>query len=145
MKATQLMTRDVRCILPETSIAEAFRLMHELGVRHLPVVREGMLVGMVSDRDFLGYATRTRDGGLVFSNKVTAGQVMSMDPVVGLQGAPVSELADTMLTKHIDSLPIVGEGRRLVGLVTSADLLTLLLERAEPLPMTFRIRPTVSA
>jgi acetoin utilization protein AcuB len=145
MKATQLMTRDVRCILPETTIAEAYRLMHELGVRHLPVVREGMLVGMVSDRDFLGYATRSRDGALVFSNKVTAGQVMSMDPVVGLQGAPVSELADTMLTKHIDSLPIVGEGRRLVGLVTSADLLTLLLERAEPLPMTFRIRPTVSA
>lgn len=145
MKATQLMTRDVRCILPETSIAEAFRLMHELGVRHLPVVREGMLVGIVSDRDFLGYATRARDGGLVFSNKVTAGQVMTLDPVVGLQGAPVSELANTMLTKHIDSLPIVGEGRRLVGLVTSADLLTLLLERAEPLPMTFRIRPTVSA
>lgn len=145
MKATQLMTRDVRCILPETSLAEAFRLMHELGVRHLPVVREGRLVGVVSDRDFLGYATLARDGALVFSNKVTAGQVMSLDPVVGLQGAPVSELANTMLTKHIDCLPIVGEGRRLVGLVTSADLLTLLLERAEPLPMTFRIRPSVSA
>ncbi|MEW5740106.1 MAG: CBS domain-containing protein [Myxococcota bacterium] len=144
MKATQFMTREVRCILPETSAAEAWRLMHELGAKHLPVVREGKLVGVLSDRDFLGFCTRSRDGSLVFSD-VAAGQVMSVDPVVGLEGASVAELARTMLTHHIDSLPIVGEGRTLVGLVTSTDLLTLLLESREELPMTFRIRPQVSA
>ncbi|MCC6336194.1 MAG: hypothetical protein IT380_19680 [Myxococcales bacterium] len=50
-----------------------------------------------------------------------------------------------MSTHHLDALPIVGEGRKLTGLVTSTDLLTLLLETREALPMTFRIRPQASA
>jgi acetoin utilization protein AcuB len=144
MKARQVMTRDVRCVLPETSLAEAWRLMHEHGMRHLPVVRDGRLVGLVSDRDFLGFVAKAADGSLVFSN-VTVGRVMSTEPIVAVDGAPVSELARTMVSHAIDSLPIVADGGLLVGLVTSTDLLVLLLEVREPLGVTYRIRPEASA
>lgn len=144
MKARQVMTRDVRCVLPETSLAEAWRLMHEHGMRHLPVVREGRLVGVVSDRDFLGFVDKAADGSLVFSD-VAVARVMSTEPIVAVDGAPVSELARTMISHGIDSLPIVADGGLLVGLVTSTDLMMLLLEVREPLPVTYRIRPEARA
>lgn len=144
MKARQVMTRDVQCVLPGTSLAEAWRVMHEHGLRHLPVVLEGKLVGMLSDRDFLGFVDKAADGSLVFSD-VAVGKVMSTEPIVAKHGAPVSELARTMISNGIDSLPVVLDGGMLVGLVTSTDLLVLLLEVREPLPVTYRIRPEATA
>lgn len=144
MKVKELMTRDVQAILPETSLAEAWRLMHELKVRHLPVVREGRLAGIVSDRDFVGWVTRARDGGLIFP-AVTAGEVMTLNPVVCTQGAAVAEIARTMVSRQLDCVPILGEGNALVGLVTSTDLMLLLMEAREQLPVTFHVRPPVHA
>lgn len=144
MKTTHVMTRDVRCILPETTLAEAWRVMHEAGVRHLPVLRGGKLAGLVSDRDFLGFTDKMPDGSLVFS-PVPVGQVMSTDVIVAKKGAPVSELARTMISNAVDALPIVADGGALVGLVTSTDLMVLLLESSEPVPVTYRIRPEVTA
>lgn len=144
MKARQVMTRDVQCVLPGTSLAEAWRIMHEHGMRHLPVVLEGKLVGMLSDRDFLGYVDKAADGSLVFSD-VPVAKVMSIEPIVAVDGAPVSELARTMISHGIDSLPVVLESGVLVGLVTTTDLMVLLLEVREPLPVTYRIRPEARA
>lgn len=145
MKARQLMTREVQSILPETPLAEAWQLMHALKVRHLPVTVEGKLVGLVSDRDFLGYVVRAKDGSLIFEGAVKAGQVMTLDPVACVQGAPVSELAEQMLTRQIDCVPIVNKERQLVGLVTSTDLMAMLLATREEVPLTFHVRPAVHA
>jgi CBS domain-containing protein len=83
-------------------------------------------------------------GALIFSD-LPVGRIMSTAPVVAVHGAPVSELARTMLNHGIDSLPVVAEGGVLVGLVTSTDLLVLLLEVAEPLSVTYRIRAEATA
>lgn len=63
----------------------------------------------------------------------------------GLRCAPVSESARTMISNAVDALPIVADGGALVGLVTSTDLTVLLLESSEPVPVTYRIRPEVTA
>jgi len=51
MIARDLMTPDPLTVTPQASIAEAWDVMRELAVRHVPVVEDGVLVGMLSDRD----------------------------------------------------------------------------------------------
>jgi CBS domain-containing protein len=56
------MTREVLTIGPETSLHEAARLMAARWIRHLPVVRDGDVVGVVSQRDLVGvFAALSRD------------------------------------------------------------------------------------
>jgi len=140
MKASRLMTRDVQTVLPETPLARAWEVMRDLGFRHLPVVREGKLVGLVSDRDLLGHAAHLRSGSLVFGDTVV-GEVMTLNPVVCAKGTPVSEIAETLLQERIDCVPIVSVDNQLVGLVTSSDLVAVLLDKKHPehLPFTFRV------
>ena len=144
MRAKEVMTRDVQAILPETSLMEAYLLMQDLRVRHLPVVVEGRLVGVVSDRDFLGWATRLEDGSLKFV-KTSVGSVMTLNPVASVQGATVAEMVKLMMSRQIDCLPIVTLENKLVGMVTSTDLMALLQDQRRELPVAFHVRPAVRA
>ena len=57
------MTRELITVPPRTDVAEAARLMAERGVRHLPVIDRGRLVGMVSIRDLLTWGLQEVTGG----------------------------------------------------------------------------------
>lgn len=137
MRAKEIMTRDIVCIEPDAPIGEAHAIMKELSVRHLPVVASGRFLGILSDRDILPF---TEQGEVVVPRLVE--EVMTESPVVSDKRASISELAGLMLEHKIDSLPIVELGR-LVGLVTSTDLLLLLREtdsaETQVLPFLYRI------
>jgi CBS domain-containing protein len=128
------MTRDVVVVAPTVGVSSALRMMERLKVRHLPVVEACRLVGILSDRDLSGAA----------ASKMTCGEAMTPAPVTALPDAPVGQIAALMLSHKIDSVPIVGSSGVLVGLVTSTDLLALLVDRAEaqvlPLPFDYRLR-----
>jgi CBS domain-containing protein len=57
------MSRDLATVAPRDDVADAARLMSERGVRHLPVVERGGLVGMVSIRDLIAWAVEELTGG----------------------------------------------------------------------------------
>jgi predicted transcriptional regulator len=71
---------------------------------------------------------------------------MTPAPITCLPNTPVGQVAELMLAHKIDSVPVVDGGGVLVGLVTSSDLLALLVERdqAQVLPFAFRLRLTDS-
>ncbi len=142
MKASRVMTVNVTCITPETPLPRAQEIMKELRVRHLPVVAQGRLVGILSDRDLLMRGSLQKDG--MFSvPDMPAGLAMTVSPISCSPGTPVSRLAGLMVEHRIDSLPIVGLQNELVGLVTSTDLLALLREPeqiSEVLPFSFQLR-----
>ena len=141
MKASRIMTVQVTCITPDTSLRQAQQLMRKLRVRHLPVVSHGVLCGILSDRDLLARGT-LEDGVLVVPNLPTV-QAMTLQPITCRPGAPVSQLAALMLEHRIDSLPIVNSLNELVGLVTSSDLIALLREPehvTDTLPFSFQLR-----
>jgi len=50
----EIMTRDPRSVSPERSAIDALRLMHDIGCRHIPIVENGCVVGVVSRADFRG-------------------------------------------------------------------------------------------
>jgi acetoin utilization protein AcuB len=140
MDAKTPMTRDVIVVIPELPLSAAWRLMGRKRIRHLPVVRAGTLLGILSDRDVLARARRTPEGELEVPDD-PVGAAMTPSPITCEPTTSVSELARVMTERKIDALPVV-DGERLVGLVTSTDLLLLLidLDRAHPLPFDYRVQ-----
>lgn len=124
MDSHQLMRLEVFTAPPELPLTVAWRLMQDRRIRHLPVVAGERLVGIVSDRDVLLRATRGEQGPVV--PDVTVGEVMTMAPLAVAEDVPIAELAHTMLEARIDALPVLGSNNRLLGLVTSSDLLRVL-------------------
>jgi CBS domain-containing protein len=59
----QRMSRDLATVKPKTDIAEAARTMAERGIRHLPVVDRGKMVGIISIRDLMTWAVEEMTGG----------------------------------------------------------------------------------
>jgi CBS domain-containing protein len=139
------MTRNVTVAPPELPLPAAWRIMERLDVRHLPIVRAGALFGILSDRDVLLHSTR-EESGVLRVPEIAVAEVMSSELVTCEADTSVSELARIMTQRKVDAIPIV-RGLKLVGLVTSTDLMALLIdeERVSPPPFDFRILDTEGA
>jgi acetoin utilization protein AcuB len=135
MNTSAVMTRSVVVVSPNVTVRGAARTMERLHIRHLPVVEGGRLVGILSDRDLLKHAPDAK-----------CSEAMSVTPVTCSPDATVSRVAELMLERKIDSVPVVGLTGKLVGLVTSTDLLGLLIDRAQAqvLPFDFQLRIAAS-
>lgn len=129
MKAVTAMTRNVVTIEPSQSLKDAHEIMIEWSIRHLPVVQNRKVVGILSDRDVLIHASRGKNGLAVPSLQVK--EAMTAMPMTCQSSAAVGKIARMMIEHKIDSLPIVNPEGELVGLVTSSDLLELLAERED--------------
>lgn len=109
---------------PDTSLSDAYALMRERGIRHLPIVNEGRLVGVVTDRD-LRLATSSLQS-TPFQATASVMQVMSSPVVTAAALDPVEEGARLMRRQKIGCLPVLDDDR-LVGIVTGTDLLDALM------------------
>lgn len=134
-QAKTTMTRNVTVAPPDLSLADAWRVMERLDVRHLPIVRAGALVGILSDRDVLERSHRDPSGTLQVP-KLAVAEVMTTAPITCEVDTSVSELARIMTQRKIDAIPVV-RGLKLVGLVTSTDLMALLITDEQPRPPPF--------
>lgn len=143
MKVTQTMSRQVICANPDQSLREAWGVMQEKGYRHVPVVEDMRLVGILSDRDVL-LAAGTADDGHVQVPDVPVEQAMSRHPITGRENSSIADVARVMIDRKIDALPILDTRAKLVGLVTSSDLMELLCEDdtlgQESLPFQFDVK-----
>ena len=121
------MTRDVVTLSPQTTAAEALALCREKGIRHLPVMEEGRLVGMVSDRDLrlatpaLGDEARAEALG-----RMQVRDVMSTNVRTARPDDPIEVAANLMRDCKIGCLPVVEDGE-MVGIITSSDVMEALV------------------
>jgi len=129
------MTRDVVVVPPELLVGAARRIMKRSHIRHLPVVQQGRLMGILSDRDLLPYEGIDADGV-----ETTVGEAMTRAPITCTITTSISRVAQIMLEHKIDSIPVVDPAGSLVGLVTSSDLLQLLVESADVQALPFHYR-----
>lgn len=114
MKVKDVMTADVRTCTPETSLAEAARLMWEADCGVLPVVDDGALAGIVTDRDmYIALATRNARAAGLKVGAVATTDVATCAPEDDLQTA----LA-TMRHARVRRLPVVGFGDSLLGILS---------------------------
>lgn len=136
----ELMTKGVMTVLPETTLADAARMMLARHVSGLPVVdAAGRLVGMITEGDllrrvelqtdeekpswlkiFLMPSSLAKDYVRTHGRRVE--EVMSRDPLTVTPETNLREAAELMRRKHFKRLPVVEAGR-LVGVVSRSDLL----------------------
>ena len=133
LKVSDVMTRDVVTILPDTSFKHIEQLMNEHHISALPVVdEERNVVGLVSEADLLLRTEAGVDehGGWTHdarerrnrAHAQTAAGLMSSPVVSVAPDVPLAAAARLMRTRNVKRLPVV-EGGRLVGVVSRADVL----------------------
>lgn len=105
---------------------ELRELMERHGIRHLPIVRGGAVVGMVSERDVRLVSGLTT----AEQRQVRAGDIMATDPLVVSSATPLVEVARAMSEQKIGSVIVNDDGGRFVGIFTAIDALNALVEIA---------------
>ncbi|HMR50727.1 MAG TPA: CBS domain-containing protein [Arachnia sp.] len=121
------MTGNPFTVGPRTTIPEAQALMATHGVRHLPVVDEGEVVGVISKNDIAAAlpsqaTTLSAAEATYLVSKLKVHRVMSKPALTISSGALLEEAAVIMRDKKIEMLPVVDDGR-LVGVITESDIL----------------------
>jgi acetoin utilization protein AcuB len=119
------MTRSPLTIGFDQPLAAASRLMHEHRIRHLPVLKGGQLVGMVTQRD-LRLIESLRD---VDPETVTVEEAMTPEPYAIAPDTPLERVAAEM-ADHKYGATIVVDGGEVVGVFTTVDALRALRELA---------------
>jgi acetoin utilization protein AcuB len=125
LRVRDSMTRDVVTLGPEASAVEAWAVCQEHNIRHVPVVAEGRLVGVVSDRDLRDVRGGDRESDT--PRWVRLGDMMSRNIVTIHPLDTIEHAAREIYDRKIGCLPVVAEGG-LVGIITSADMMRTLIE-----------------
>lgn len=132
MKVGRRMTRPVQTIEREASLRRARRIMDNNRIRHLPVMENDRLIGLITDRDFRAAALSSAADippadREEFLDHVKVGHVMSKKVLTVTPETTVEEAAFLMQQHKIGCLPVL-EGGRLVGIITETDIFRVFME-----------------
>jgi len=125
MLVREIMHAEPVTVAPGVALEEAYALMNERRIRHLPVVEGGRVVGVVTDRD-LRLAT-SRLAPVPFAAGTQVREVMSRPVQTAHPLDPIENAARVMRELKIGCLPVL-DGEALVGIVTGVDILDALLK-----------------
>jgi len=128
-----IMTKELSTLDHTGRLLDAVLLMRSSGFRHLPVVNGDKLVGLVSDRDvhraapsIFGKITQEEYNRIFETTPIT--KVMTREPVTVTPDTPVRDVVHLMHERKFGSMPVVEGDNKLVGLITTTDLLGILHE-----------------
>ena len=127
MTIDELMTAEPATLSPDDTVRDAIDLLRSLDVRHVPIVRNGRLVGMLSDRDLreatlpMLHAFDNPDAALKVYDQPLA-DLMRSDIISVEAGSDAGELIDLMIDHKVGAIPVV-DADSLVGIVSYIDVL----------------------
>jgi CBS domain-containing protein len=118
MNINEVMTREPRTCAPGTSVAEAAAIMLEADCGILPVVEDGKLCGVVTDRDcYIALATRN-----LRASEITVGDVAERSVLTCRPEDDVDRALTVMKERQVRRLPVQDPGGRLIGIVSMNDI-----------------------
>lgn len=149
-RVSLIMTREVISVEPGTEVTEAARLMWEHGFSGLPVIDGGRVVGMLTDFDMVARESEydapmyipfldayfripgSGDSEQLRRILATSVQDLMTAPAVTIEpDATVQQAATIMYDKRMNALPVVDSGEQLIGIVTRADIVRLMVADEE--------------
>ena len=117
ISVADFMTKDLVTVRESDDLALAESLLRLGGIRHLPVVKGGRLVGLLTHRDVL----RSGQSGRPSARTLLVSEIMTRELTTVRPGMGLSQAARLMLERKFGCLPVCDEQGRLVGIVTEAD------------------------
>jgi CBS domain-containing protein len=120
MQVSQILTRDVETVRPDTTVKEAAQRMRSMDVGSLPVCDGRRLLGMVTDRDIT--IRITAEGRDAQSTPVR--EAMTPDVAFVFEDQDVQEAARVMRERQIRRLPVINREKHLVGILALGDIAT---------------------
>jgi acetoin utilization protein AcuB len=126
------MSKNVISIDVNDSMRDAMELLKEHGIRMLPVMKKGRLVGIVTDRDVkkasASDATTLEIHELLYLlEKIKVKDIMTKDPIMVPPDYTVEETAQVLLDGKISGAPVVDDNGQVVGTITQTDLFRVLI------------------
>ncbi len=120
MQIREAMTPDVRTVSPGSSLREAARMMVTIDAGILPVSEGERLIGMVTDRDIAVRGVAAGKGP-----DATVGEVMTHEVKYCFDDEDIRDVAENLADLQLRRLPVVNREKRLVGIVSLADIATM--------------------
>jgi len=125
------MTEAVVAIEVDRPVSEVLDCLLQYPIHHLPVVRQGKLVGMLSSADVMKlefFVPKSAvDRAAYLDERITIGQLMQQ-PVVSLKPSiSVAVAAERMMDAGVHAVPVVDDGDHVVGIVSTSDVIRSLL------------------
>ena len=120
MQIREAMTPEVRTVSPESTLKEAAKMMMQIDAGVLPVGQGDRLIGMVTDRDIA-----VRGIALGKGPDATVGEVMTNEVKYCFEDEDVVDVAENMADLQVRRLPVLSREKRLVGIVSLADIATM--------------------
>ncbi|MDL1955733.1 MAG: CBS domain-containing protein [Candidatus Desulfofervidus auxilii] len=121
MHVSKWMVTDIITVKKDTDIKEAIRLMEKYSIRHLPVVEEGRFVGFVTEGDLRQLLIPA------MLEDIKVKDVMITDPITVTPETDIETAAKLIYQYKIGGLPVL-KGNKLVGIITTTDILRAFIE-----------------
>jgi len=119
MLVNNWMSKKLVFVDPDASVIKAQILLKEHDISHLPVMEEGTLLGMITDRDIRKL--------LIPSETLKVKNIMTREPVTVPWNYAIGEAAEILLMHNISGLPVVDQQGTVVGIITKGDLFRVLV------------------
>ena len=132
MFVSEWMTRKIITIAPDSSVSDAVRLMKEKRIKHIPVLKDERLKGIISDRDIREFSPSKATSLDVYElnyllTTTRVKEMMKTRVFTIAPDSPIEEAAMLMLDNNIGSLPVV-EGGKVVGIISDRDIFRVLVD-----------------
>jgi len=126
----EIMTREVVTLYEEDNLTGVEEGMQRFKFRHLPVIDEGRIVGLITQRDLLRVAASSLEPGgahktQLLQQGVFARDVMKRDVITVAEDTTLAEAGELLWQQKLGCLPVVDADKKLVGIVTEADFVKL--------------------
>jgi len=132
MLVGERMSHPVISLAPDMPILDALSLFKRERIRRAPVIQDGKLVGIVTDKDLLHASPSPATSLSIWElnyllSKITIAEVMAKKVLTVTEGTPIKEAARIMADNKIGGLPVVRDGH-VVGIITETDQFKIFLE-----------------
>ena len=147
MLVGERMSQPVITIPPTMPISDALNLMKRERIRRIPVVKDGKMVGIISDKDLLNASPSQATSLSVWEltyliSKILVRDVMTSKVLTVSEDTPIEEAARIMVDNKTGGLPVM-QGEELVGIITETDLFKIFLELMGAREMGVRVTAMV--
>lgn len=132
MYVSDWMTKKVIILYPDDYLSDAISVMREHNIKHLPIIKNDKLKGILSDRDIKEYSPSKATTLDIYElhyllAKTKVQELMTPKVITTVPDAPVEEAAMIMLDKSIGCLPVLDQGR-LAGIISDKDIFRALVD-----------------